>query len=83
MANIFPQNSRELFNIRHSKPRNVVKSIYGLVKARYPILRDMPPEYDFNAQCNIVSSSFLPFFLYHQKLIKSLPNFQSFPVYSS
>ena len=28
-ANILPQNSRELFNMRHSKPRNVVKSIYG------------------------------------------------------
>ena len=59
---------------RHSKLRNVVKGIYVLVKARYPILRDMSPEYDFNAQCNIVSSSFHPIFFIricvHARIIK-------------
>ena len=58
-TNIFPQNARELFNMRHSKLRNVIERIYGVVKARYPILRDMPHGYDINTQCNIVLSSFL------------------------
>ena len=45
--------------MRHSKLRNVVERIYGVVKARYPILRDMPHGYNFNTQCKIVLSSFL------------------------
>ena len=48
-------------NMRHSKVRNVVKHIYDLLKAINPNLRDMPHEYDFNTQCNTLSS-FLPDF---------------------
>ena len=63
------RNLENSFGIHHVTE---YQSIYGLVKARYQILRDMPPEYDFNAQCNIVSSSFLPIFFVSSKIDKNI-----------
>ncbi|KAK6151521.1 hypothetical protein DH2020_014156 [Rehmannia glutinosa] len=34
-----PQNSRELFNLRHSKARNVIERTFGLLNQRWAILR--------------------------------------------
>ena len=33
----------ELFNYRHSSLRNVIERCFGLLKARFPILKAMPP----------------------------------------
>ncbi|XP_020272456.1 putative nuclease HARBI1 [Asparagus officinalis] len=40
--NIPPQGSRELFNYLHSSLRNVIERCFGVLKKRFPILRDMP-----------------------------------------
>ncbi|XP_028080060.1 uncharacterized protein LOC114281708 [Camellia sinensis] len=38
-----PKNKKQMFNYRHSSLRNVIKRCFGVLKARFPILRDMPP----------------------------------------
>ena len=53
-----PVNSKELFNLRHSSLRNVVERIFGIVKARFPVLKKMSP-YEFEFQCDIVQCCFL------------------------
>ena len=35
-----PTNAEELFNMRHSSTRNVIERCFGLIKARWAILRD-------------------------------------------
>ncbi|KAI3747098.1 hypothetical protein L6452_09543 [Arctium lappa] len=35
-----PTNAKELFNMRHSSTRNVIERCFGLIKARWAILRD-------------------------------------------
>ncbi|KAJ9541768.1 hypothetical protein OSB04_028274 [Centaurea solstitialis] len=35
-----PTNAKELFNMRHSSARNVIERCFGLIKARWAILRD-------------------------------------------
>ncbi|MCL7039415.1 hypothetical protein MKW94_017860, partial [Papaver nudicaule] len=37
-----PKGPMELFNHRHSSLRNVIKRAYGVLKIRYPILKNMP-----------------------------------------
>ncbi|WOL19740.1 hypothetical protein Cni_G28542 [Canna indica] len=37
-----PSTKRELFNQRHSSVRNVIERCFGLLKARFPILKQMP-----------------------------------------
>ena len=44
-----PRNERELFNLRHSSLRNVIKHIFGVLKRQWCIL-DSPPEYDMHIQ---------------------------------
>ncbi|XP_050225342.1 uncharacterized protein LOC126674858 isoform X1 [Mercurialis annua] len=43
----------EKFNHAHAKLRNVIERSFGVLKARFPILKIMPP-YPFNVQRNIV-----------------------------
>ncbi|XP_062081151.1 uncharacterized protein LOC133785954 [Humulus lupulus] len=38
-----PRGAMELFNYRHSSLRNVIERCFGLLKARFPILKSMPP----------------------------------------
>jgi hypothetical protein len=36
-----PENSKELFNLRHASLRNVIERIFGVVKRKYQILRTL------------------------------------------
>uniref|UniRef100_A0A803QX69 DDE Tnp4 domain-containing protein n=1 Tax=Cannabis sativa TaxID=3483 RepID=A0A803QX69_CANSA len=46
-------SKRELFNYRHSSLRNVIERCFGVLKARFPILKQMP-SYDLKIQKYIV-----------------------------
>ena len=48
-----PENSKELFNLRHSSLRNVIERIFGVVKRKYQILRT-PSEYSIATQNRII-----------------------------
>ncbi|XP_059669270.1 uncharacterized protein LOC132314420 [Cornus florida] len=48
-----PQGREEIYNHRHSSLRNIIKHCFGLLKMRFPILKQMPP-YKFEAQVAIV-----------------------------
>ena len=52
-----PANSKELFNLRHSSPRNTVERLFGVCKRRFPMLVKMSP-YPFEFQCHIVQCCF-------------------------
>lgn len=47
-----PANSRECFNIRHARLRNIVERIIGVVKRRFRILV-VPPEFPMDTQARI------------------------------
>ncbi|XP_019418578.1 PREDICTED: putative nuclease HARBI1 [Lupinus angustifolius] len=50
-----PQNSRELFNHRHSSLRNVIERTFGVLKKRFPIISsDSEPHYSFETMRDIV-----------------------------
>ncbi|KAL4011963.1 hypothetical protein IC575_029030 [Cucumis melo] len=38
-----PRGREEVFNYRHSSLRNVIERCFGVLKARFPILKQMPP----------------------------------------
>ncbi|KAM7479047.1 hypothetical protein LguiA_027260 [Lonicera macranthoides] len=48
-----PQNAKELFNHRHSSLRNAVERIFGILKARFAILK-MPHPFSFPTQAKLV-----------------------------
>ena len=48
-----PENSKELFNLRHSSLRNVIERIFGVLKRKYQILRT-PSEYSLETQSRII-----------------------------
>ena len=49
------QDSRELFNHRHSLLRNVIERIFGVMKKRFPIIaRGTEPHYDWHTMTNII-----------------------------
>ncbi|KAM6550924.1 hypothetical protein CsatB_000732 [Cannabis sativa] len=48
-----PSGKRELFNYRYSSLRNVIERCFGVLKARFPILKQMP-SYDLKIQKYIV-----------------------------
>ena len=48
-----PENSKELFNLRHASKRNVIERIFGVVKRKYQILRT-PLEYSMETQPRII-----------------------------
>ena len=47
----------EIFNLCHTRLRNVIERAFGVVKARFPILKKMAP-YSFAAQTKIVMTCF-------------------------
>ena len=47
----------EIFNLFHVKLRNVIELVFGVVKARFPILKRITP-YSFNTQTKIVTTCF-------------------------
>ncbi|KAF6149041.1 hypothetical protein GIB67_018619, partial [Kingdonia uniflora] len=48
-----PKTKEEHFNRAHAKLRNVIERTFGVLKARFPILKAMP-KYKFSTQRNIV-----------------------------
>ena len=47
----------EIFNLCHARLRNVIERAFGVVKARFPILKRMTP-YSFATQTKIVMTCF-------------------------
>jgi hypothetical protein len=54
-ANQRPSSKEELFNLRHSSLRNVIERVFGVLKQRFPVLREMVP-YPFEMQVQFVIS---------------------------
>lgn len=52
-ANLRPQNSAELFNLRHAMLRNVIERIFGIFKRRFKVMAT-GSEYPFCTQVNLV-----------------------------
>ncbi|GJU02289.1 Myb/SANT-like domain, harbinger transposase-derived nuclease domain protein [Tanacetum coccineum] len=52
-----PLNSKEKFNHSHAKLRNVIERAYGVLKARFPILKRMAP-FSLTTQRNITIACF-------------------------
>jgi DDE superfamily endonuclease len=52
-ANKSPQNKEELFNLRHSRLRNVIERSFGILKGRFKILT-IPRAFKIEAQARIV-----------------------------
>jgi hypothetical protein len=48
-----PENSKELFNLRHTSLRNVIEQIFGVLKRKYQILCTLL-EYSINTQTRII-----------------------------
>ena len=53
-----PENARELFNLRHSKLRNVIERVFGVIKKRFPILYHMQ-SFPYTFQVQLVMCCFL------------------------
>ncbi|XP_057774301.1 protein ALP1-like [Salvia miltiorrhiza] len=53
-----PQNKEELFNLRHSKARNVIERAFGLMKMRWGILRSTT-FYPIKIQNRLIMATFL------------------------
>ncbi|XP_074556573.1 uncharacterized protein LOC141812482 [Curcuma longa] len=50
-----PTTSKEYFNMKHSQARNCIERCFGILKARWAILRDKS-FYDVKTQCRIISA---------------------------
>jgi hypothetical protein len=48
-----PENSKELFNLRHASLWNIIERIFGVVKRKYQILQQ-PAEYSIETQTRII-----------------------------
>ncbi|XP_049349791.1 uncharacterized protein LOC125814381 [Solanum verrucosum] len=51
-------NKEGKFNRGHAQLRNVIERVYGVLKARFPILDKMPP-YSIDVQRNVVVACFV------------------------
>ena len=51
------RNNKEKFNHAHAKLRNVIERSFGILKARFPILKRMPP-FPLATQRNIIVACF-------------------------
>ncbi len=49
-----PQNSKELYNLRHARLRVVIEMVFGRLKRRWKIVRASAPEYSINTQIAIL-----------------------------
>jgi len=50
-----PSNHEEYFNMKHASARNVIERCFGLIKARWGILRS-PSFYPIKIQCRIITA---------------------------
>jgi hypothetical protein len=57
-AGLRPRNKEELYNLRHSKLRNVIERIFGVTKTRFRILT-RPRAFAMKAQVRVVSALFV------------------------
>ena len=48
-----PENAKELFNLRHSSLRNVIKRIFGVLKRQWQILGGHGCEYSIDTQTDL------------------------------
>jgi hypothetical protein len=48
-----PKNAKELFNLRHSSLRNVIKRIFGVLKRQWQILGGKGCEYSIKTRTNL------------------------------
>ncbi|XP_042024478.1 putative nuclease HARBI1 [Salvia splendens] len=55
---MMPQNPREMYNMRHTKARNVIDRVFAVVKMRWGILRSAS-YYPINIQVELILSCFL------------------------
>jgi hypothetical protein len=53
-TNLSPQNYEELFNLRHSSLRNAIERIFGVLKKRFPILKEST-SYPLRTQVRLVN----------------------------
>ncbi|XP_057797535.1 protein ANTAGONIST OF LIKE HETEROCHROMATIN PROTEIN 1-like [Salvia miltiorrhiza] len=53
-----PQNAEELFNLRHTKARNVIERAFGIMKMRWGILRSTT-YYPIQVQTRLIMACFL------------------------
>ncbi|KAK2644847.1 hypothetical protein Ddye_020042 [Dipteronia dyeriana] len=66
-----PQNSQELFNIRHASLSNAIERVFGVLKKRFPIIGSTTePNYSTNTQSSIT----LAYCTLHNYLIGVDPN---------
>ncbi|XP_042485251.1 uncharacterized protein LOC122065513 [Macadamia integrifolia] len=54
-SNVSPANNKELFNLRHSRLRNIIERVFGPLKSRFKILKSQS-EYPFKTQARIVQA---------------------------
>src|SRR5437762_8454494 len=50
-----PKDAKELFNLRHSSLRNSIERIFGVLKKRFPILKQQL-EYEYVLQGQLVTA---------------------------
>lgn len=62
-----PENSRELFNLRHASLRNAIERAFGVLKRRFPIIRSTTEPF---YSCETQSDIFLACCILHNFLLE-------------
>ncbi|KAI3508729.1 hypothetical protein L1887_23742 [Cichorium endivia] len=62
-----PENSKELFNLRHASLRNAIERAFGVLKKRFPIIRSTTEPF---YSCETQSSIFLACCILHNFLLE-------------
>ena len=57
-GNSMPENHREMFNMRHTKARNIIERAFAVLKMRWGILRS-PSFYPIKTQIRLIMACFL------------------------